>query len=674
MVMIANKRSKSQMIDDLGLFLGAQTDTFVQWLCEVLKKLNQVTLSTNTKNKSLEEPAQSGKKDKKEKKKDKKEREKKKSESSSGTANKGITDVFAEDLIEKAKKTLQIESKSKAAVKKEEKRKAKTPDPPSPTSKSTSKSKDDGFDIPTISEIAENAVEQHIHKRELAQLQELQKQIDLAKKQLKSMITESDDEDLLNLGDDDDIDMETIEKLKNKIAMKQEQRKLVEQQQKKPSALSRLGIRANENSKPDNVINLSAHRKSEREFYVAPNIRKLEKEKPVSLRDRIGRRRNSSDDKKDKIREKNRTRQRSSRERVRSRSPVKREREQRDRARSPVKREREREKRRERSNERVSIHQRIGSRVIVMPPKPVYSEEEVDVPVNSIIQIKPRAQIPPNKQASKNLLLKAVAEAQKSTAAAPKNKWNYSGDEKRERSSEHKSKAITQMIVRNFNARDEEEYVPEPISTQSESDGEVYRYRDVNDDVLDLNNFDEDFEETSNKSPQFVVTLEGAYNKNPNLAKIDAENADNEMEDSEEDDDKSKSPTPPPVVPRRRSIKDRIGSRSQITTTTSTASTTATKSSENKRSRSPDQQQQESIPKRNKVQPIRFDLTDDERRSSSRELESDKRKSVENGRKSNGEKRRSSEHEDDEEHSKKIKKLQSTRSFDHVPSCKCRIF
>lgn len=45
MVMVANRRSKSQMTEDLNLFLSAKTSTFVNWLHIVLKKLKEVTVT-----------------------------------------------------------------------------------------------------------------------------------------------------------------------------------------------------------------------------------------------------------------------------------------------------------------------------------------------------------------------------------------------------------------------------------------------------------------------------------------------------------------------------------------------------------------------------------------------------------------------------------------------------
>ncbi|CAK1543194.1 unnamed protein product [Leptosia nina] len=44
MVMVANKRTQTQMEDDLQLFLGDNTELFVNWLHQVLKKLQEVTV------------------------------------------------------------------------------------------------------------------------------------------------------------------------------------------------------------------------------------------------------------------------------------------------------------------------------------------------------------------------------------------------------------------------------------------------------------------------------------------------------------------------------------------------------------------------------------------------------------------------------------------------------
>lgn len=49
MVMVANKRTRAQMEDDLQLFLGDNTELFVSWLHQVLKKLQEVTVAAPSK-------------------------------------------------------------------------------------------------------------------------------------------------------------------------------------------------------------------------------------------------------------------------------------------------------------------------------------------------------------------------------------------------------------------------------------------------------------------------------------------------------------------------------------------------------------------------------------------------------------------------------------------------
>jgi hypothetical protein len=46
MVMVANRRSREQMEDDLQLFLGSNTEEFTGWLHQVLQKLQEVTVAS----------------------------------------------------------------------------------------------------------------------------------------------------------------------------------------------------------------------------------------------------------------------------------------------------------------------------------------------------------------------------------------------------------------------------------------------------------------------------------------------------------------------------------------------------------------------------------------------------------------------------------------------------
>lgn len=165
MIMVANKRSKQQMIADLNLFLGSQTELFVTWLHEVLQKLQEVTLPATigenfiyakycinicftiffifykqyiATKKRKAEPKQdvSSKKERKSNKKERKISASKKAaeevqsaavnttekSASSSTPTvppiNSITDVFADVFLEKAKKNLNTAAEAAAHIKK----------------------------------------------------------------------------------------------------------------------------------------------------------------------------------------------------------------------------------------------------------------------------------------------------------------------------------------------------------------------------------------------------------------------------------------------------------------------------------------------------------------------------------------------------------------------------
>lgn len=78
MVMVANKRTRAQMEDDLQLFLGDNTELFVNWLHQVLKKLQEVTVATPLKTAERDKSKErSGSKERKSKEKKTKEKQKK---------------------------------------------------------------------------------------------------------------------------------------------------------------------------------------------------------------------------------------------------------------------------------------------------------------------------------------------------------------------------------------------------------------------------------------------------------------------------------------------------------------------------------------------------------------------------------------------------------------------
>ncbi|XP_022826838.1 zinc finger CCCH domain-containing protein 14 [Spodoptera litura] len=78
MVMVANKRTRAQMEDDLQLFLGDNTELFVNWLHQVLKKLQEVTVATPLKTVEREKSKErSDSKERKSKEKKTKDKQKK---------------------------------------------------------------------------------------------------------------------------------------------------------------------------------------------------------------------------------------------------------------------------------------------------------------------------------------------------------------------------------------------------------------------------------------------------------------------------------------------------------------------------------------------------------------------------------------------------------------------
>lgn len=527
---------------------------------------------------------------KKDKKKDKKKISKEPS----------ITDVIAVELMEKAKKTLELDPSVKNEGRTPSPPPApsithKVPDPPTPPqleSPPESEKEDDEFNIPTISEIKTTAGGGNLHKKELSQLQELQNRIYQTKRKLRDLDSESDEEM-----------MPTV----------------------RSSVQSRLGIRPTENSKPSNIISLSAIRRTEKEIYVAPNFRQLVAQQKVDNDRRDDRRDNRP------LRRPVSRRERRSRSRSRDR-----QRNRRDRSRSPI-----------RSNSprgRPSVHQRIGSRVVVASPE----KETLKVKQRPVLSSAITG------QAGKNLLLRAVAEAQRSTAGAQKRP--------------PRDNIVVQVPLRKDkrNIRIEEEYVPESISTQSESEAEYhpsYGRTNTIDDGADEVIFNEevDLEDLDNdeprKSPQFVVTLEGATQYEANSKS-------------------SHSPTPPPVI-KRKSIKDRIGFKAAVAASKSVQKTPNwdDRQESAKRKQVEDEKESESQraynrAKKARVSPIKFDLTDEENddrksRGSSRDRHSrtPERKEV-NDKKSD---------QNGEEHAKRIR-LETSRSFDHVPACKQKSF
>lgn len=497
-----------------------------------------------------------------------------------------ITDVIAVELMEKAKKTLSDDPK----LKDESATPEKSPEPATPPAKTTS---NDELNIPTISEIKTSG---NLHHKELSQLAELQSRIYEAKKKLKDL--DSDDEEIRQ-------NLDT-----------------------KPAAKPAVAVAP---VKPSSVISLSAIKKAEKEIYIAPSFRKLI-EKQKEQNERQGSRRDEKSDSRSRSRP---DRQRKSRTRSRSRSRSRERRARRGRSRSPKKPEKP----------RVSVHQRIGLRSVAKsppaPPPPIKRE------LISKAKTRPILSSAITARAGKNLLLRAVAEAQKSTTSQLK----------------HEVRAKRDNIVVQVGSRQErdarrirldEEYVPESVTPHKETPYRPSKSAAAQDetddgDVIYLNNVDEvdldelEKDEVVRRSPQFVVTMDGVNNKYNR---------------------ESHSPTPPPVI-KRRKIHERIGIRAGSELERLQSRQTLKRKSDPavivQEETVEEEEEHESLKaynraKRSKVSPIKFDLTDEEDNNCSDDSPRKRNVSEKSGDEAN------------EEEQKRIR-LESSRSFDHVPPC-----
>lgn len=344
-----------------------------------------------------------------------------------------ISDVFADHLMQKAKETLgePIVMKTKSEL------------------NFGKPSHDDGrnndFDIPTISEIAKDAVEKVVCRKELTELEELQKKINQAKRQLRQITDESEDDDFINLrADKHDLDTANEEEAfgetihlttdKNYVASKshaqtptskntketitftssRETNRITETEFKDGERRRSIHDRLGNRPRKENVISLSANRRVEQQLYVPSHRRnEIEKETRVEL-DRRNKTSNEHNTllKTDADDDLNR---KCYREKICDvtdlRHRVQTKRSTSDKTAHPT------ILNRVQKIGHSSINKRIGSRIIVAPPRSkIILERKKDTIVSSVVNIQPRPTVPKSKQACKSLLLRAVAEAQKSTA------------------------------------------------------------------------------------------------------------------------------------------------------------------------------------------------------------------------------------------------------------------
>ncbi|KAH8363501.1 hypothetical protein KR084_010956 [Drosophila pseudotakahashii] len=438
MVMVANKRTKQQMNAELNLFLGDQTDLFVTWLHEVLQKLQEVTLpasSASTKKRKSRGQAETAKSKEKEKEKDKKGSKKDKrthrksgdelSEPQSGSTDampviSSITDVFAEELLEKAKKTMDLDLSAKDEILHKKKKRKSIEDVEPSASREQ--------DLPAVSEISSTTTTSGVNReKDLAELAEIQKKILAAKKHLRQIgeiedESDEDDEDLLNLSaQDESVDQEPEEeppqteapprKAKSPIVFNRREKTPERRPEADPEIDSRQEAAAAaemESPKQDPTSDKSREDRSERK----------------SVHDRLGSKAQQPPERSQRSQKELYVpahRRRSEPEATKERSQRERSRERRSSRDTSRDTNRNHRQRRSPSPEAPSTKQRIGSRVIVAvnkPPEPSDDEDMADKPVNSVIKINPRPQVSPRRQACKNLLLRAVADAQRSTILA----------------------------------------------------------------------------------------------------------------------------------------------------------------------------------------------------------------------------------------------------------------
>lgn len=763
MIMVANKRSKSQMTEDLGLFLADNTSEFVEWLHQVLQKLQEVAIpaSAIVQKSSKRKPTSSeSKRDKKKKSKRDQPNEdgsltppptlgtqqQKATEVSAGTATPSITDVFAEHLIQKARTTMSLD-------------KVKTKD-------ESDVGKTDDFDIPTISEIAETAVISHNRRKDLSALADLQKKINQAKRQLRTFgsADESEDEDFINIKDDDDLgdaeedsgsprdnDATTALKLSRKTqripitfheetlaAERRDQAKAIESSSEsatsaqKRTVMDRLGSKQSGGNR-DNIISLSANRRMEKEIYV-PAFRRNEDNRHQPSRDA---RDSSREDRSNRDRDRNAARtNRESRDRPRestfrdSERLAKRDYHEKPQPPAPVKhssvsqrdlREQVREKQ-NKAKELESLRpargdllasskksRSIESRVFVAPPKPVYDENVVEVPVNSVVKVQPRPVVASNKQACKNLLLRAVAEARKSTASvkprdeSPKRRRPTDpllANQPKLFSKSFRDKVKHNIVIEldtaaagQFPEEDdssEVEYVVDDIGCHEIED-------DTEEDAMEQDDDDDEFANGANdddpaqhdadavdNATQFVVTLDDLESKKyaakTNIARAAKKGRRpaainlNGLDDPDNEDSRSSLKVNKLIIKNdtddEEELMNEVKRSTQKSKTDVPAATTAPTTSEPAEKSSPPSSSSSRRTKRRHVSPIKFDLktgagVDEDKVESSNTPPKRRRGSHE---RSSSAPRRRSEEGTSESLKVTTKRAESSRKYDHLPS------
>ncbi|XP_063915164.1 zinc finger CCCH domain-containing protein 14-like isoform X2 [Zophobas morio] len=493
MVMVANKRTKSQMKDDLQLFLSNKTGTFVDWLHIVLKKLKEVTVTNpevykkTAKRKSDEAPNVSVKKEKKDKKMDKK--VKKESTSDRTPTNEEIFKSLTDDLPISANR---LSEQRKIIIMKENQS----------NNNPSEQVIHDNFDIPPLSEVNMSTEEE---------LEDIEKKIKSVKSRL-GLLVESDEEDCLTLKPEPE-----SEKKNKKIELVK-------------TAITEVAP--------------STQKKPERTRITFSNEESQGLTKRKSVLERLGKRRSSENQdtsplKKSRIDLSEFRKEDSLRNRDREEDKEK-------RPRSSMRSKRDNEKSKE------SVLNRLGvmSKVSIPPKTPEEPEEPVrNREVPSMVKIKPRVIPPDAPQPNKNLLLKAVAEAQRSIAQTPPVGQNLKPDALYTKKYKEKlkdeqlvGKKLPQVeknkikkILSSSNDKDENlEYVPTSINRSQDPIPKYVPSTKVTSDS------EESVTENGKVKQKFIVTLDG-IEKTKYKDLVNEENAKPSIKSRL---DKKKSPSP----------------------------------------------------------------------------------------------------------------------------------
>ncbi|XP_066245599.1 zinc finger CCCH domain-containing protein 14 isoform X4 [Euwallacea similis] len=526
MVMVANRRTKSQMNEDLNLFLSTKTSTFVNWLHIVLKKLKEVTVTNPDiykkaiKRKNNELPDDKGSL----KLKREKSHKKVKKESGNSEESNSLTDnlPLVNNLAATRKITVDRENPSNVPI-------------------------EDNFDIPLLSEVADSVNEQ--------ELQDIEKKIRNVKSRL-GLLVESDEEDsnvevkLENVNEANKLSNERfIRVLEDEILNEANARESDKNEYVSYTPEREIGpkpkhkrITFENNIKPSEKPRFdrdNRERSTEKDRLRKRSPIGQDQNKRRSILDRLGKHLTNTERSRSRYRHPGdrfgREREQSERysrlgerniSHIRDRSPL----DINDRA-----FDRDKDAKKESILNRLGVQSKVA--VVKKPPPTHKSDEEeqklVVRDVQSAIKIKPRVIPSYVVQPNKTLLLKAVADAQRSVAQTPKvgkdpelllnnssNKKTAKLNRKLPRFVNNKFQEIVRQSSNHVRSRlqlcsDEYdsngEYIPQMVKTANKAARDVPNY--VPSSKGKSNNETEAKENSSDTredKQQFIITLDGA--------------------------------------------------------------------------------------------------------------------------------------------------------------------